>query len=335
MKGNDHIGAEKDKVSIIVPIYNVRAFLEQTLESIRKQTYRNIEVLLIDDGSTDGSGAICDKYHDADDRFFVFHIENGGVSKARNYGLDRVTGDYVMFIDSDDLVNPKYIQLMLHIAKSTDSRIVTCKFLNGEYYTQSAFEEKISTDHPEIVKTILHEYRATSRYAHNGVWAGIYKTSLTKGLRFTSDLYIGEDTLYFYQMFKRAGSLTFINEGLYYYRYRGNSLLHSQFSEKQLTEITSWERAISLFEKMPPSFLNEFYAATGIRCKKILMKAIRAGFDDQFVIGELFRKTGKYGIYVVRSREISVRSKLLYCAFLCAPRLYVKLSLARQKRRGH
>lgn len=317
---------EIEKVSIIVPIFNAAEYLEQTLESIKKQTYRNIEVLLIDDGSTDGSSAICDKYHDKDERFLVFHIENGGVSRARNYGLDHATGDYVMFIDSDDLVNPKYVQIMLCTAKSTDSKIVTCKYLNGKKYTPDEFEARTCADHPKTKIIKLEEYRPTSKYCHNIVWAGLYKISLTDGLKFTSDLYIAEDTLYFYQMFDRAKSLVFIDEDLYYYRYRGDSLAHSQFSERQLTEITSWERVMALYEKMPHHFLDAFYAAYSLRCKKILKKAIQADYKNQIVLKELHRKTSKYSTYVLKSRDISAMTKLLYVLFLCSPMFFTRTS---------
>ena len=113
-------------ISIIVPVYNVEQFLARCIDSIRAQTYRNIEILLIDDGSTDNSGRVCDEYAKQDGRIKVYHKPNGGVSSARNYGLDRATGKYIGFVDSDDFIAPDMYEYLIQLIKDTNAEI--CQF---------------------------------------------------------------------------------------------------------------------------------------------------------------------------------------------------------------
>ncbi len=106
-------------VSVIIPVYNVKKYLEKSVGSVTSQTYKELEILLVDDGSTDGSGEICDKLADMDSRIAVVHKKNGGLSDARNVGLDIATGDYILFVDSDDTVNPELIERCVKTAEKS------------------------------------------------------------------------------------------------------------------------------------------------------------------------------------------------------------------------
>ncbi|MCC9935333.1 glycosyltransferase family 2 protein, partial [Streptococcus agalactiae] len=114
-----------DKVSIIIPVYNVQSFLNECIESVLAQTYSNLEIILVNDGSTDNSGDICDYYSEIDGRIFVFHKNNGGLSDARNYGISRATGDYIYLLDSDDyLYKEDAIERMVEFSEKYNSEIV-------------------------------------------------------------------------------------------------------------------------------------------------------------------------------------------------------------------
>ena len=115
---------EEILVSVIVPVFNVEKFLEKCVSSITNQTYKNLEILLVDDGSTDNSGTICDNFSKNDNRLKVFHKKNGGLSDARNYGIERATGSYIMFIDSDDWIENDTIELLLDKTIEEKSDIV-------------------------------------------------------------------------------------------------------------------------------------------------------------------------------------------------------------------
>ena len=117
---------DQGKVSIIVPVYDVQEYLAQCIDSILVQTYKNIEIILINDGSNDNSGIICDQYAKKDSRVFVIHQKNKGVSCARNVGIERATGKYICFIDSDDFINPEMVNYLVKIVENTKSECAVC-----------------------------------------------------------------------------------------------------------------------------------------------------------------------------------------------------------------
>ena len=280
-------------VSIIVPVYNTEKYLHQCIDSILAQTYTDLEIILVDDGSPDNSGEICDEYAAKDARVRVFHIENGGVSNARNYGLDRISGECVMFVDSDDLVKPDYCRIMVDAMQKTDARIVTCLHMSGKTHSVEEFDWLKTKDVP--YQTIsLDTYRYTNKYAHSIIWGGLYRADLIGNLRFTQDLFVGEDTLFFAQLLKKARQLTFVEEELYYYRYLDTSLAHAQYNARQSTEITAWERVCDVFADESDDFRNECYAALALRCAKKYCRAVGTGFANKELIRSFYRKSFNY-----------------------------------------
>ena len=119
-------------ISIIIPVYKVEKYLDKCIKSIVSQTYSNLEIILVDDGSTDNSGMICDKYKEKDKRIIVIHKKNGGLSDARNAGIKIFTGECVTFIDSDDYVSSNMIMSMLDVLEKTSSKLVQCEFIKGQ-----------------------------------------------------------------------------------------------------------------------------------------------------------------------------------------------------------
>lgn len=311
-------------ISIIIPVYNSREYLTETLESVRRQTYQNIEVLLVDDGSTDGSGQICDEYAKKDLRFRVFHLTNGGVAAARNYALDRASGGYCMFIDSDDLVKPEYAQIMMDAMIRTAASMVVCDHFSGRIGTADDFEATI-IGNSTCREVALSTYRFSDRNAHHTVWGGLYSRSLIGEQRFVLDLYVGEDTLFFAQLLKKAGKYTYVNSKLYYYRFVDTSISHAAYNVKQSTEILAWERVCNLFSDESREFLNECYATLWIVCRKNYERALEAETVDKGVLRSIHRKCIKYQKYAFRSDFFTLRNKLNIACFLCAPRLFYAL----------
>ena len=137
---------EKELISVVLPIYNVEKYLEDCIESVRRQTYRNLEIILVDDGSTDRSSVICDNYLQIDSRVKVIHKKNGGLSDARNVGIKASTGLYIALIDSDDLVAPEFIEDLYKQCMLTDSHVAICRYcrFENEIVQRSATENNIS-----------------------------------------------------------------------------------------------------------------------------------------------------------------------------------------------
>lgn len=177
-------------ISIIVPVYNVEKYIRRCVDSIIVQTYKDWELLLIDDGSPDNSGKICDEYASKDSRIKVFHKENGGVSSARNLGLEKANGEWIVFVDSDDILREDALDIMKNRANGTDMSFFNynIKFESGKENHQDKLERKISST--QLINELLC-------YKISGApFSKIYRTCIAKSIKFKEDVAIGEDLFY-------------------------------------------------------------------------------------------------------------------------------------------
>ncbi len=315
---------DMNKVSIIVPVYNVKQYLYETIEGICQQKYNNLEILIIDDGSTDGSGTVCDDYALKDKRIKVFHIKNSGVSKARNFAIDHSTGDYIVFVDSDDLIKPNFILIMLEAAIKTNAEIVTCKYMEGKKYLPEEFIKYKPKEKPRFSVIPIENYRTTNYFRHNVIWAGLYKASIIKKMYFDPELLIGEDTFYFAELLSISRKITFVDEIYYYYRLRLNSLVNERYDPRFDSGVKSWERVCELFSGESKEFLNECKVALGFRCKKNLELIIESNYADKDKKRELHIKMLKCVNNIILSKEIGIKQKITYILFIISPSLYIK-----------
>ena len=208
-------------ISVIVPVFNTAAYLNLCLDSILNQTYDNLEILLIDDGSTDGSSDLCDEYALHDPRVTVLHLANAGVSAARNTGIEMASGKYLSFIDSDDIIHPRFFELMTALIADRD--IAECGFV--KFSDESP--EFTCKDSAEIIKaaTVVssRERRRVVLQKGCSVWRFLFKKEKIKDLRFNTELKQAEDTLFAYESLLRCGPVVKIDEPLYGYRQRDGS----------------------------------------------------------------------------------------------------------------
>lgn len=170
----------EELISVIVPIYNVEKYLNKCIESIINQSYSNLEIILVDDGSKDSSGIMCDSYILKDKRIKVIHKENGGLSDARNVGLDKAKGEYIVFIDSDDWIDEKMIEILYNIIKKNNSDISICDYFlayNEEIQTQKEDIEIINLSNIEALKTIYDKDLGVCMIV---AWNKLYKRNLFK-----------------------------------------------------------------------------------------------------------------------------------------------------------
>ena len=217
-------------LSIIVPIYNVEQYLDRCIQSILNQTYQNLEIILVDDGATDCSGAIADSYVAKDKRIKVFHKENGGLSDARNYGLEHVTGDYILFIDSDDFIVNIMCERLITVASSNNADIVSCNYYiyRGDddisIHTMSVQDDKRTFTGMDMLRYYLLK---TEPFDLNVVWNKIFKLDLFNGVepvRFPKGR-VQEDNFTIFRLFLNANSIVTVNEPLYYYVQRAGSIM--------------------------------------------------------------------------------------------------------------
>ena len=231
---------EKDLVSVVVPVYNVEPYVGRCIESLTAQTYNNIEIILVDDGSRDKSGAICDQYSERDSRVVTIHKENGGLSDARNEGIRHARGKWITFVDSDDYVHPEYVRILNQNIIESGADISICQFAQkrstAEKEMRDESKAQLISDSPVVyskregLEKLLYQYISTS------AWAKMYKTKLFQESLFPyGKLY--EDVVTVFDVFSKAEHIAVSNSRLYYYCVRGDSIIRKGFAERKLDYI--------------------------------------------------------------------------------------------------
>ena len=235
---SDSVTCSQPLISIIVPVYNVESYLRMCLDSIEHQTYSNIEVLLINDGSPDSSGEICQEYVARDSRFCYFEKENGGLSDERNYGIARAKGKFLTFIDSDDWVEPTYIEDMYQAALKNDSEIVVSNFaqfdVKENHYLIHVWDDyyEVTYEGEELINKLpLLERRD---YSFVTSWGILFKKELFNNIKFPTGKLI-EDSRTNYKLFAKSSRSTYIHKALYIYRLREDSIM-KRVTEKLLID---------------------------------------------------------------------------------------------------
>ena len=203
------------KVSVIIPVYKAEYFLDKCVSSIINQTYENLEIILVDDGSPDNSPKMCDEWAQKDKRIKVIHKENGGASSARNKGLEDCTGDYIYFCDSDDFIEINCIEKLVDKIKDNDVVIMGYNKVNGDKITAKVYNDKLSQN--EFISEIIHEWD------FGLLWNKLYKKEFIKS-KFNEKFKIREDLLFNSEYFKNVKKIGLINEPLYNYIDNPNSL---------------------------------------------------------------------------------------------------------------
>lgn len=223
-------------ISIIVPVYNVELYLAECVESLINQTYKDIEIILIDDGSTDTSGQICDEYGKKDDRIKVYHIKNSGPSVARNYGLEKSLGSYVMFVDSDDWIKQDTLKKCYELIKVNDSDIVVFNLCNfdeegiSEIHLFNSELRNFQKSEIDYLENIILTYSAENEgdiSAIAGPCCKLMKKRKLDKCFFPKELTIGEDTCFILQVLENVKKVTYIDDVLYCRRMLSTSLSHS------------------------------------------------------------------------------------------------------------
>lgn len=222
------------KVSVIIPVYNVERYLPYCVDSVLAQTFVDWNLLLIDDGSPDNSGTLCDRYAEKDKRITVIHKENGGVSSARNIGLEHAKGEWVAFLDADDYLDVNTLKFLINTVESYPAAdVVDYPILRN---AGSKDEKKMDTVDEIIVKSSIKGIDSYwFQHPRFECWGRLYKREKLEGIRFNTRLRIGEDTVFFMHYLVRCSTLVAIPDGLYAYCYRESSTMGSIQSDKLLS----------------------------------------------------------------------------------------------------
>lgn len=215
----------QDLISVIVPVYNAKKSLPACLESIMRQTYGNIEIILVDDGSADGSGKLCDEYAARDSRIKAIHKENGGPCSARNAALNAAKGDYIAFADSDDAMEKDMLEYLHNLAVKNNAAVSVCSYFKNGIRQKSIFNEETALDCDKALETL---------YPVLYIWNKLFSRRAAGKIRFNKELYVGEDMVFCLEAFK-GNRIVYGPEAKYYYSDNPDGITKRPFNEKKLT----------------------------------------------------------------------------------------------------
>lgn len=288
-------------ISVIVPVYNVEKFLPKCIESIVNQSFRDIEIILVDDGSTDASGEICDLWAKCDERIKVIHKDNGGLSDARNKGIEMSSGEYLSFIDSDDYILPDYLLILYQILTSegADMSVCQCFFVDEQ---DRNLTELNDTDKITLIKgnfICMREF-LTNTDIDTVAWRKLYKSSLfVPEIRYPVGKY-HEDVWTTYKYIAKCNSIVVSYKKLYAYRQRKGSIVNSQFNTKHLDGVTGSIKRFEFISSRYPdlksqSAANIIYCAN--QCMLRLGKSLESDSTYLEFLKTIYKKYLKYYLY--------------------------------------
>lgn len=286
------------KVSVVVPFFNVENYIEKCIDSIVGQTYSNLEIILVNDGSTDRSYEICEEYANHEKRIKLITKNNGGISDARNAGLDAASGEYVFFVDSDDFLDLNAISVLKSRAEAYEADVVVCNYIYASMKKGNLIPLKTSADALEVYDTGTDFYRqccrGKNRLGHsNLVWGKLYRLSLFKNIRFPVGK-IHEDELTIYKVLAEANRTVYIDDVLYYYVVRAGSIMRVKSPEQDLYRIEAYEERYKFFEARNETeivnhtlslllggYILDYYRIDNPETKKMLYEKCKRVFRDE------------------------------------------------------
>jgi len=305
------------KISVIVPVYKVELYLHQCIDSILAQTYKNLEVILVNDGSPDNCGAICDEYAEKDNRIKVIHKENGGLSDARNAGIDIATGGYLAFIDSDDWIEPDMVEVLYNNLVNANADISCC----GMHYAYM----NINVPFANITGiTILNSEQAISESFSNKkitttAWGKLYKKHIFRDIRYPVGRF-HEDEFVIIEVLLAANCVVTDTASKYYYRQRKGSIINKDYSSKKMDASDAFEKKIKTIKDKRPNLYPAMFLKTRISVlSTMIFTANYAQTPEYKSILSALRKDCKF---ILKSSFFTRNEKIKAIAIRINVRLY-------------
>lgn len=307
-------------ISVIVPVYNVEKYLNRCIDSILNQTFKQIEIILVNDGSTDNSGDICDEYAKLDNRIIVIHKKNNGVSSARNRGIDVATGNWITFLDSDDYIEKEMYETLYKTAIKEEVDVCACFF------------KYLTLDNRMLFKPTQEQLDVEGKYKSveffnliykdsylNGICVSpgnkIYKKKLFNNLKFKTDIY--EDDELFNRMYLQNINVFVLNKAFYVYVQNPNSLTNKNFGEKNLVFIDILYERLNLLRKK--KIYELYYHTVKLFCNITIEYYFRLNNKTKWKYKDIYKKVLKEAL---RIDTICFKDKIRFSIFYISPNLY-------------
>ena len=309
-------------ISVIIPVFNTEKYLARCVNSVLSQTYRNLEIILVDDGSYDKSGEICDEFANRDSRIRVIHKENGGVSSARNAGLDAVSGEYIGFIDSDDIAEPVMYETLMQSSMREDADIVCCgtervSDRGHEYYFNDHTDEFLVLDRQSALCELTYNNRIT-----NSLCDKLYRKEIFNNLRFTDGI-IYEDHEIMHKCLYRAEKTVYIGAPLYKYYMNSKSLIGGTTGKRHFAFFEAGKERLKFYETYSPSNLPLAKAQYAQWALDLIYKS-RKSDDCKALRKELIKDTKRF-LSENGKLPFVKNTKIRAAAFKLSPLVYTVL----------
>lgn len=313
-------------ISVIVPVYNVENYLRKCLESIINQTYKNLEIILIDDGSTDNSGKICDEYAAKDNRIKLIHKPNGGISDARNAGLEIAKGEYIGFVDSDDYIAEDMYEFLYNFAVKNNLDVAMCgskHVFNGKVIPDNEFKMAIFEKQDEMIKNLF-----SAIYGGGiSVWNKLFKKSCIKDIKFEYGKTC-EDAFYILNWIERANRFGRRGETKYFYVQREGSITHNKYYSPQILDlIEAYIKNLEIIKKKYPGALKVaeyklYWAYSNILWQIYSCKDYK---DNKEKINKIIKFLHKNLFNLLKNDQVTFKHKIKYIAININPYIYFKI----------
>ncbi len=313
-------------LSIIVPVYNSEKYLENCLNSIAAQTYRQWECLLIDDGSSDSSSDICKKFVEDDNRFKYFKKENGGVADSRNYGLERIQGEYVSFVDNDDLLHPMMYQTLIEQLEDTSCEVSCCKYVK-DFRTYDDVKNELATPMRGGQTEILHDresiyYSIVKGNETNGIegliWNKVYRKSVLNKVRFDISIALVDDADFSLRLFHDVLKVSYIDLPLYHWMQHATNQTTTGSYQKYASAAKAYEKMVCYLngfivsEKTKDILKSQSLIWNINACERGLQEGLLSK-NDKMYYRSIIRKYSEYGNYY--NKKVQLKMGMIAYAF--------------------
>lgn len=321
-------------ISIIVPVYNLKSLLPRCVESILAQTFTDFELILVNDGSTDGSENLCERYAEQDKRIKVIHKENGGVASSRNIGLQAASGAYIGFVDNDDHIHPAMFETLYRQAKTDDADMVICDYVK-------LLEDEQSMETPVDPNAVVEHFDSTAAlqqlYEPNAItyivpWNKLYKKHLFNGITYEHG-FICDDETVIHQLLYRCRKISYIQQGLYYYVQRKDSQANASFNKQKLHIVYALKGREKFFRKKGLRELQQKALSMYLEAFFVKYNQAKSTLPDaQSELKKMKRTFNRSLFFLWLHREMGWRKKIMCTLFFIHPSLYECMRASRERK---
>ena len=279
------------KISVVVPVFNCEKYVERCINSICSQTYKNIEIIIVNDGSTDSSKKICEEMCLIDNRIKLFNIKNGGVASARNYGMEVSTGEYLMFVDSDDYIDNDMCASLFSEMQNKNVDVVVSERIDEDINGKLVYKANVKEARIEYFDSKFNFMNSDLCEVVTGV---LYKISVLEGITFDNRFYVGEDSLFIFTVFSKCSKYFITDKQFYHYIIYQESASHGIIDEKKYTEILAWSEIKKIVAESNGIQYESLCAAIEYRARLLFRKSYGSKLN-QIQIDELLKNIVEEG----------------------------------------